>query len=86
MEATVGGRGGILLDPSLETGRGEEQNLEFWRLKFEYYQRQEQERSKNKQKRRLQENFSESHEEGNSKGEDLQLANIPKLGEKWDIM
>ena len=27
-----------------------------------------------------------SHEEGNSEGEDLQLANIPRLGEKWDRM
>ena len=34
MEATVGGSGGIPLDPSLETGRGEEKNLEIWRLKF----------------------------------------------------
>ena len=34
MEATVGGSGGISPDPSLETGRGEERNLEKWRLKF----------------------------------------------------
>ena len=34
MESTVGGSGGISLDPSLETEREEEKNLETWRLKF----------------------------------------------------
>ena len=34
METTVGGSRGIRLDPSLEKGRGEEKNLEKWRLKF----------------------------------------------------
>ena len=34
MEATLGGSGGIPPDPSLETGRDEEKNLEKWRLRF----------------------------------------------------
>ena len=34
MEATVGGSCRISLDPSLETGKGEEKNLEKRRLKF----------------------------------------------------
>ena len=34
IEATVGGSGGIPWDPSLDTGRGKEKNLETWRLKF----------------------------------------------------
>ena len=34
MEATVGGSSGIPLDPSLETGRDEEEKLNKWRLKF----------------------------------------------------
>ena len=34
MEATVGGSGGIPLDPSLETGRDEEKNLEKQRLRY----------------------------------------------------
>ena len=34
MEATVGGSGGIPLDPSLETGRDEEKNLKKWRQRF----------------------------------------------------
>ena len=34
MEATVGGSGGLPLDTSLETGRGEEKNMEIGRLKF----------------------------------------------------
>ena len=34
MEATFGCSGGIPPDPSLETGRDEEKNLEKWRLKF----------------------------------------------------
>ena len=68
MEATVGGSGGIPLDSSLETGRGEEKNLEIWRLNFLILQEtgtrveQEQERSKNEKKRRLREHFSEKLE------------------------
>ena len=38
MEATVGGSGGIPLDPSLETGRDEEEKLKRWRLKFQTIQ------------------------------------------------
>ena len=34
MEATVGGSGGIKLDPSLEIGRGEEKNLLECRLEI----------------------------------------------------
>ena len=34
MEATVGGRGGIPLDLSLETGRDKEKNLKSWRKRF----------------------------------------------------
>ena len=38
MAASVGGSCGIPLDPSLETGRGEEKNLEKWRLEFLWLQ------------------------------------------------
>ena len=52
MEATVGGNGGIPLDPGLETGRGEEKNLKRWRLKYLWIQetrtRQEQEQEEEK--------------------------------------
>ena len=52
MEATVGGSGGILLNPSLETGKGEEENLERWTLRYLWIQgtgtRQEQEQDEEK--------------------------------------
>ena len=41
MEATVGGSGGIPLDPSLETGRDEEKNLEYRRLRYMLMQEDE---------------------------------------------
>ena len=41
MEATVGGSGGIPLDPSLETGRDKEKNLEKRRLRYMWMQEDE---------------------------------------------
>ena len=75
------------LDPNLKTGRGEEENLETWRLKFLVLQetgmRVEQEQEEEKIARTFFRKIR-SDEEGKSEREDLQLANIPRLGEKWD--
>ena len=84
MEAIDGDSCGIPLDPSLETGRGKEKNLKKWRLEFLRLQetgtRLEQEQEEEKMARMF---FQEiiSYLEGKSKGEDLQIDNIPKLGE-----
>ena len=89
MEATVGGRGWIPLDPSLETGRGVEKNLEIWRLKFHILQETGTRAKQEQEEEKIARTFIRkirSHEEGNSEGEALQLANIPKLGDKWDRM
>ena len=89
MEATVGGSGGIPLDPSLETGRDEEKNLKKWRQRFVQTQetgtRLEQVQEE-KEMGRMFFRKIRSYEEGKSKGEDLQLYTIPKLREKWDKM
>ena len=51
MEATVGGSSVILLNPSLEAGRGEEKNLNRWRLKYPWeYKRLGRDKSKNLKK------------------------------------
>ena len=87
MEATVGGRGGIPLDPSLETGRGEEKNLKRWRLKYPWIQetrtRQEQEQEKIVRIFFLKIRI---YEDGKCRGKDTQLDNLPELGEKLDRM
>ena len=89
MEATDGGSGGIPLDPSLETGRGKENNLKKWKLEFLWLQetgtRLEQEQEEEKIARIFFQKIR-SYNEGKSKGEDLQIDNIPKLGEKWSRM
>ena len=89
MEATVGGSGGIPLDPSLETGKGEEKNLERWRLKYMWIHgtgtRQEQEQEEEKIVRMFFLKIR-SYEEGKCSGKDTQLDNLPELREKWDKM
>ena len=74
MEATVGGSGGIPLDPSLETGRDKEKNLKRWRHRFvriqETGRRLEQEQEEQKVARIFFKKII-SYEEGESKGVDL---------------
>ena len=59
MEATVGGSGGIPLDPSLETGRDEEKNLKKLRLRFiQIGEMQGRDWNKHKKRRTSEEYFS----------------------------
>ena len=89
MEATVGGSGGIPLDPSLETGKGKEENLERWRLRYLWIQgtgtRQEQEQEEKKIVRRVFQKIR-SYEEGKCKGKTTQLDNLPEIRDNWDRM
>ena len=74
MEATVGGSGGIPLDPSLETGRDKEKNLKKWRQRFIRIQetgtRLEQAQEE-KEVARIFLKKIRSYEEGKGKGVDL---------------
>ena len=89
MEATVGGSTGIPLDPTLETGKGKEKNLERWRLKYLCIQgtdtRQEQEQKEEEIVRMFCQKIR-SYEEGKCRGLNTQLDNLPELREKWDRM
>ena len=89
MEATVGSSIGIPLDPSLETGRDEEKNLKKLRRRFFRIQETRTRLEQAQEEKDIARIFLKkirSYEEGKSKGEDLQLDNIPKLREKWDKM
>ena len=89
MEATVGGSGGIPLDPSLETGTGKEKNLKKWRLEFLWLQETRTRLKQKQEEEKIARIFFQkirSYEEGKSKAEDLKIDNIPKLGEKWSRM
>ena len=89
MEVTVDGSGGIPLDPSLETGRDEEKNLKKLRRRFFRIQETRTRLEQAQEEKDIARIFLKkirSYEEKKSKGEDLQLDNIPKLREKWDKM
>ena len=80
MEATVGGSCGIKPDPSLKTGREEENPLIKWFLILKRQERDELERDK----ARITQVFLRKikhHEDGKSEGEDVQVDTIPKLSE-----
>ena len=49
----MGGSGEIPLDPSLETEKGEERNLERWRLTYLWIQKTDSRQDKNEKKKRL---------------------------------
>ena len=87
IEATVVGSSGIPPNPSLETGRGKEKNLEKWRLQFLVLQETGTRLEKEQEEEKIAQVFFQkirSHEEGNTEAADHQLENITKLGENWD--
>ena len=72
--------GGIPLDPSLETGRGEEKNLKKWRLEFLWLQETGMRLEQEQEEEKIAGIFFQtikSYEEGKNKGEDLQFDNTP---------
>ena len=85
MEATIGGRGGIPPDPSLETGRDEEKNLEKWRLKFliilEKGTTIEQVREEAKIERVFLQKIRR-YKKGRGEGVKMEFEHIPKIGEE----
>ena len=65
--------------------RGEEKNLEKWRLEYLWLQ-EKGTRLEQKREEKIARIFFQKIAEGKCKGEDLQNDNIPKLGEKWNRM
>ena len=89
MEATVGGRGGIPLDPSLETGKGEEENLEGWRLRYLWIQRTGTRQDQEQEQENIIRMFFQkikSYEKGKCKGKSTQLDKLPGIRDPWDRM
>ena len=92
MEASVVGSCGIKPKPSLETGRGEEKNLQEWRLEFPWIQKTGTRLEQEQEVEKIMKAFfrkikgHEIDKSEKSEGEEGQLENIPKLREEWGRM
>ena len=84
MDATTGGSGGIPPDPSLETGRDEEERLNEWRLKLRTIRETGTALEQTREEKIITRVFFQKirrYKEGKGKGREREFKKIPKLEE-----
>ena len=87
MDATTGGSGGIPPDPSLETGRDEEERLNKWRLKLRTIRETGTALEQTREEKIITRVFFQKirrYEEGKGKVGELKFKEIPRSEENGD--